>query len=153
MDRVTAERLGDATRVGSFEIIRKLARGGMAELYLARGPDGVAVVKKILPKYTSSPRMIQLFLDEARLARSLDHPNIVRTFESGHDSLGAAYFAMEYLHGQDVRTVLLRAWTIGEQVPIEHAVYVALHVAAALHYAHEQRREDGTLLEIVNRDV
>jgi serine/threonine protein kinase len=155
VDRVSAERLGETTRLGSYEIIRKLARGGMAELFLARGPrsvDEVFVVKKILPRLAGSPRMTQLFLDEAQLACSLDHPNIVRAFEAGNDG-GTAFFAMEYLHGQDLRTVLHRAWTLGEQVPLELAVHIASHVAAALHYAHEQRRPDGTLVEIVHRDV
>ncbi len=66
VDRVSAERLGETTRLGSYEIIRKLARGGMAELFLARGPrsaDEVFVVKKILPRLAGSPRMTQLFLD------------------------------------------------------------------------------------------
>jgi serine/threonine protein kinase len=152
VDRRSSERLEEPTRLGSYEIIRKLARGGMAELFLARGPDGLAVVKKILPKHADSPRFLQLFLDEARLAGSLDHPNIVRVFGADRDG-ATAFFAMEYLHGQDVRTMLHRAWTIREQVPVEHAVHVAARVAAALHHAHEQRRPDGTLLQIVHRDV
>jgi len=155
VDRVSAERLGETTRFGSYEIIRKLARGGMAELFLARGPrsaDEVFVVKKILPRLAGSPRMTQLFLDEAQLACRLDHPNIVRAFDAG-DERGTAFFAMEYVHGQDLRTVLHRAWTLGEQVPLELAVHIASQVAAALHYAHEQRRPDGTLVEIVHRDV
>ncbi|HSK00191.1 MAG TPA: serine/threonine-protein kinase, partial [Kofleriaceae bacterium] len=152
MDRRSSERLEEPTRLGSYEIIRKLARGGMAELFLARGPEGLAVLKKILPKHADSPRFLQLFLDEARLAGSLDHPNIVRVFGADRDG-ATAFFAMEYLHGQDVRTMLHRAWTIREQVPIEHAIHVASRVAAALHHAHEQRRPDGTLLQIVHRDV
>ena len=60
---------------------------------------------------------------------------------------------MEYLHGQDVRSILHRSWTIGETVPIVHAVHVASRVASALHYAHERRRPDGTLLGLVHRDV
>jgi serine/threonine-protein kinase len=152
VDRRSSERLEESTRLGSYEIIRKLARGGMAELFLARGSDGLVVLKKILPKHADSPRFLQLFLDEARLAGSLDHPNIVRVFGADRDG-GTAFFAMEYLHGQDVRTVLHRAWTFREQVPIEHAIHIGARVAAALHHAHEQRRPDGTLLQIVHRDV
>ncbi len=66
----------------------------------------------------------------------------MRAFEAGNDR-GTAFFAMEYLHGQDLRTVLHRAWTLGEQVPLELAVHIRAHVAAALHYAHEQRRPTG----------
>jgi serine/threonine protein kinase len=152
VDRVGSERLEETTRLGSYAIIRKLARGGMAELFLARGPEGLVVVKKILPKYADSTRFLQLFLDEARLAGGLDHPNIVRTYGAGDDR-GTAFFAMEYLHGQDVRTILHRAWTVGEKLPIVHAIYIASRVAAALHYAHERSRPDGSLLQIVHRDV
>jgi serine/threonine protein kinase len=152
VDRVISERLEETTRLGSYEILRKLARGGMAELFLALGPEGLVVVKKILPKYADSTRFTQLFLDEARLAGSLDHPNIVRAYGAGQDR-GTTFFAMELVHGPDARSILHRAWTTGERVPIEHAVYIASRVADALHYAHEQRRPDGSLLEIVHRDV
>jgi serine/threonine protein kinase len=152
VDRLSSERLEETTRLGSYEIMRKLARGGMAELFLARGPEGLVVLKKILPRHADNPRLMQLFLDEARLAGSLDHPNIVRTFGAGQHG-GTTFFAMEYLHGQDVRTILHRAWTYGEQMPVEHAVHIASHVAAALHYAHDRCGSDGKLLEIVHRDV
>jgi serine/threonine protein kinase len=150
---LSTERLDEeATYLGSYAVIRKLARGGMAELFLALGPSGLVVLKKILPKYIRSRRYKQLFLDEARLATSLDHPNIVHAFGAGQ-AQGEASFAMEFLHGQDVRTILHRAWTLREKVPIEHAVHIVSKVASALHYAHEQRRPDGTLLQIVHRDV
>ncbi|MGN6110974.1 MAG: serine/threonine-protein kinase [Kofleriaceae bacterium] len=148
---------GGTTRLGSYEIIRGLARGGMAELFLARSPgkggfEKVVVLKKILPKYAYSARMVQLFLDEARLAASLNHSNIVQVYDVGNDG-GDYFFAMEYLHGQDVRSILHRAWQSRDQVPLRHAIHVATHVAAALHYAHERRRSDGSLLGIVHRDV
>ena len=129
----------------------------MAELFLARvaGPQSfekLVVVKKILPKYADHPRFVQLFNDEARLAASLSHKNIV----AAHDIGGSAhelFFAMEYIHGQDVRAMLHRAWRLGQKLPIQHAVLIASQVASALHYAHEKRRPDGTLLEVVHRDV
>jgi len=152
VDPVSEGRLEETTRLGSYEILRKLARGGMAELFLAKGPDGLVVVKKILPKYADSTRFTQLFLDEAKLAGSLDHPNIVRAYDAGQDR-GTAFFAMELVHGPDSRSILHRAWTVGERMPIEHAIFIAARVADALHYAHEQRRPDGSLLEIVHRDV
>ena len=129
----------------------------MAELFLARtkGPNGfekVVALKRILPKYTERQRYISLFCDEARLAASLNHANIVQVYDIGLDS-GNYFFAMEYLHGQDLRSVLHRAWREGEKVPLRFAVQIATQVAAALHYAHEMKRPDGSLVDIVHRDV
>lgn len=157
MDNAVSERSGETTRLGSFEIVRKLARGGMAEIFLARtrGPQGfekLVVLKKILPKYAGRQRFVQLFLDEAKLAASLDHPNIAQVYDIGTVD-GSYFFTMEYLHGQDVRSILHRTWRTGERFPIEHAVQIARHVASALHFAHEKQRGDGTLLGIVHRDV
>ncbi len=129
----------------------------MAELFLARvsGPqtfEKLVVVKKILPKFADNPRFLQLFLDEAKLAASLSHKNIVSVHDVG-GSGSESFFAMEYLHGQDVRSILHRAWKNGEKLPIPHAVQIAKLIADALHYAHEKRRADGSLVEIVHRDV
>ncbi|HEX7844014.1 MAG TPA: serine/threonine-protein kinase, partial [Kofleriaceae bacterium] len=157
MDNATSEQRGETTRLGSFEILRKLTRGGMAEIFLARtsGPSGfekLVVLKKILARYANKPRYIQLFLEEAKLAASLDHPNIAQVYDIGTVD-GAYFFTMEHLHGQDVRSILHRAWRIGEPFPIEHAVQISRHVASALHFAHEKRGNDGGLLGIVHRDV
>ncbi|HEY6172820.1 MAG TPA: serine/threonine-protein kinase, partial [Kofleriaceae bacterium] len=155
MDAISEHR--ETTRLGSYEILRKLTRGGMAEIFLARtsGPSGfekLVVLKKILTKFAGKPRYVQLFLDEARLAASLDHPNIAQVYDLGMVD-GSYFFAMEYLHGQDVRSILHRAWRIGARFPIEHAVQIARNVASALHFAHDKRRGDGTLLGLVHRDV
>jgi serine/threonine protein kinase len=157
LDKARFERDAATTRLGSYEIVRKLARGGMAEIFLARtrGPSGfekLVVLKKILPKYADKQRFVQLFLEEAKLAASLDHPNIVQVYDIGIAD-GAYFFTMEYLHGQDVRSILHRAWRTGERFAIEHAVQIARNVAAALHFAHEKPHTDGALLGIVHRDV
>jgi serine/threonine protein kinase len=157
VDNAVSESGGETTRLGSFEIVRKLARGGMAEIFLARtrGPSGfekLVVLKKVLPKYAGKDRFVQLFLEEAKLAASLDHPNIAQVYDIGMVD-GSYFFTMEYLHGQDVRSILHRTWLTGERFPIEHAVQIARHVASALHFAHEKPRGDGTLLGIVHRDV
>ncbi|MFN0251463.1 MAG: serine/threonine-protein kinase, partial [Kofleriaceae bacterium] len=151
-----AERQGSVGRVGPYEIVRRLARGGMADLFLARTVtdtfERLVVIKKILSRYADHPRFVQLFSDEARLAKSLRHKNIVEVFDIGGTG-GETFFAMEYLHGQDVRSILHRAWKRDEKMPIKHAVHVATQVASALSYAHAIRRPDGTLLDIVHRDV
>ncbi|MCW5807445.1 MAG: serine/threonine protein kinase, partial [Deltaproteobacteria bacterium] len=148
-------RSGEPAQLGSYEIVRKLARGGMAELFLARAAaplEKLVVVKRILPKYASSAKFVQLFLDEARLAASLNHAHIVQVYDIGHAG-GDHFFTMEFLHGQDLRSILHRAWREGQRVPIHHAIQVAACIASALHYAHEKRRPDGSLLDIVHRDV
>jgi len=152
-----AARMGGTTRLGSYEIVRKLARGGMAELFLAKslGPQGfekLVVLKKILPQYAANQRFVRLFLDEARLAAGFQHPNIAHVFDMGTVD-GNYFFAMEFVHGQDVRSTLHRGWEQKRLIPIDLCVQIARAVASALHYAHEQRKPDGSLLDIVHRDV
>ncbi len=147
----------EAARLGSYEILGKLARGGMAELFLAKthGPEGfekLVVIKKILPHYAANPKFVKLFLDEARLAAGLDHPHIAHVYDMGTVE-GNYFFAMEYVHGKDVRTTMRRTTAAERKFPIEHAVLIARNTAEALHYAHERRRVDGSLLGIVHRDV
>ena len=129
----------------------------MAEIFLARtsGPSGfekLVVLKKILPKYADKPTFVQLFLDEARLAASLDHPHVAQVYDIGMSD-GSYFFTMEYLHGQDVRSILHRTWRSGALFPFEHAVQIARHVASALHFAHDKQGPDGAPLGIVHRDV
>ena len=147
----------EATRLGSYEILRKLARGGMAELFLARtvGPENfekLVVLKKILPNFAENPKFVRLFLDEARLAATLDHPHIAHVYDMGKVD-GNYFFTMEYIHGQDVRATLRRTSRFDKLFPIDHTVFIVHAVAAALHYAHERRKPDGSLLDIVHRDV
>src|SRR5579883_643465 len=129
----------------------------MADIYLARsvGPEGfekLVVLKRILPSHASNPRFVKLFLDEAKLAAGLDHPHIAHTYEMGKVD-GSYFFTMEYVHGQDLRATLRRSDRMNRKFPLDHAVGIGRDVAAALHYAHERRRPDGTLLDIVHRDV
>ena len=145
-------------RLGGYTIVRKLAKGGMAEIYLARslGPEGfekLVVLKRILPKYASNPKFVQLFLDEAKLAASLDHPNVVHVYDMGRVD-GHYFFTMEYVHGQDTRSILRKASRLkGHHIPIAIAVQIVRSMASALHHAHERKRPDGTARDIVHRDV
>ncbi|MEJ7601964.1 MAG: serine/threonine-protein kinase [Kofleriaceae bacterium] len=143
------------TRLGNYEIVRKLARGGMAELFLACDvdeDDKVVVLKQILPRYAANQRYVQLFLDEAKLAASLHHPNIAEANDLGEDN-GNYFFTMEYVHGQDVRSILRRTERTKRKVPIDLVLQIARATASALHYAHERRQVDGSLLGVVHRDV
>jgi serine/threonine protein kinase len=93
-----------------------------------------------------------MFLDEARLAASLHHHNIVQVNDIGEEG-GEFFFAMEYVHGEDARVLLVEANKRGEKIPVEHVIAIVTGAAAGLHHAHEQRGLDGTPLNIVHRDV
>jgi serine/threonine protein kinase len=140
-----------------YEILARLAAGGMAELYLARAtaPDGSAshvVLKRILPSRSGDPQFVTMFLDEARLAAQLHHPNIAQVFDIGR--LGSSYFfTMEYVHGENARAVLQREYGLRRKVPIGHAITIAAGAATGLHHAHDATSADRRPLGIVHRDV
>ncbi len=157
-EEATAERargLPFGTRMGRYSLIRRLAVGGMAELYVARqggieGFEKIVALKRVLPHLAENPEFVQMFLAEARIAASLDHPNIAHVTDIGEED-GEYFFAMEYVHGANLLEVLRRS----DEVPLSRAcaLTVVSGVAAALHYAHEQLGPDGRPLGLVHRDV
>ncbi|MDB4961328.1 MAG: serine/threonine protein kinase [Myxococcales bacterium] len=148
---------GHPTRVGRYEVISHLATGGMAQIYLARQSglgsfERHVVLKTILRERASDQRFVTMFLDEAKLAATLNHQNVAQVYEV--DQADGAYFmAMEYVHGENARaileTTLRRGWTI----PLELAVMIISGAGAGLHHAHERRGKGGAPLNIVHRDV
>ena len=141
----------------SYQILAKLATGGMAEIFLARG-EGVAgverycVLKRILRDRASDVHFVRMFLDEARLAAQLQHPNIAQVYDIG--KLGDSYFfTMEYVHGETVRALLHRAQGLRRKLPINCVLTIAAGTAAGLHHAHARLGFDGRALGIVHRDV
>lgn len=129
----------------------------MAEIYLARaaGIEGFekhVVIKRILPQYAGRPRFVEMFLDEARLAARLHHQNIAQVYDIGQEG-DIYYFAMEYLHGVDVRRLMKRSIIRQKPLPLEHALTIVANTAAALGYAHNATDDGGSPLEIVHRDV
>ncbi len=148
---------GLPTRLGKYEIVSPLAAGGMARIYIARSTgigqfERHVVLKLITPERANDVVAVQMFLDEARLAASLNHQNVAQVFEVGEDG-GIHYLAMEYVHGQDLRALLAKAGSQGTRVPLELALTVVAGAAAGLNHAHERRGPDGTPLGIVHRDV
>ncbi|HEX4457294.1 MAG TPA: protein kinase, partial [Polyangia bacterium] len=134
-----------------------LAVGGMAELFLARaaGPQGfskLCVIKRVLPHLAEDPAFVEMFLDEARIAATLQHPNVVQMYDVGVVD-GNYFIAMEYLHGEDVRSISKAVQHKEQRLPIEHALNIVIGLASGLHYAHEKVGFDGKPLEIVHRDV
>ncbi len=142
--------------VGRYEVIRPLARGGMAELYLgrARGIQGfekLVVLKCIRQEYEHEGEFIRMFLDEARLAATLSHPNIVQVFDVDRSD-GRYFFAMEYVDGHDLVAVR-KAAAIEGRLTLESVLAIAVGVTAALHHAHELRDPEGRPRVVVHRDV
>jgi tetratricopeptide (TPR) repeat protein len=131
-----------------------LATGGMAAVHLARaagigGFEKLLVIKRILPHVAKDQSFIQMFLDEARIAATLDHANVVHVFDVG-SAQGDVFLAMEFLHGHDLRSI---ARTLQGPLPLDPTIAVGVGLCAGLHYAHERRGPKGELLGLVHRDV
>jgi serine/threonine protein kinase len=129
----------------------------MAEIYLARAPgiqgfEKYVVLKQILPQFAANPQFVRMFLREARLAAVLDHANIAHVYDIGEED-GNFFFTMEYLHGEDVRHIMKELNKRSQRLPLEHALAIAIDVAAGLHFAHEKRSNEGRVLGIVHCDV
>ena len=143
--------------VGKYQVLERLAVGGMAELFKARvsgehGFEKLVVIKKILPQLVADPAFIQMFLDEARLTAQLDHPNIVHVFELGTDA-DTPYIAMQWVDGIDLLALLRECARTQIRMPAHLAALVAREVADALDYAHHATAPDGRPLGLVHRDV
>ncbi len=142
---------------GKYALLRKIASGGMAEVFLAKhvGMDGfekLVVLKRILPHLASQREYVRMFLDEARTAADLRHSNVVSTFEIGEEK-GVYFMVMEFLHGQDVRTIFRKAIASQVDVPLQHSVGIIIDVCCGLHYAHTKKNLGGKSLAIVHRDI
>ena len=152
---MTAPETG-AGGFGKYRPIAELGHGGMAEVFLAvsSGPAGfnkLVVLKQIRAQLADDPEFLAMFLDEARLAARLNHPNVVQTNEVGEDS--RRYFiAMEYLEGQPLNRVVQRLGKNGSLTLAMH-VRILIDALAGLHYAHELADFDGTQLQVVHRDA
>lgn len=128
----------------------------MAEVYLAQklGDEGFAkwvAIKAILPHLANEERFIKMFLAEARIAARIDHPNVCSVTDFGQRD-GTYYLAMEFLHGQPLAGVIRRARNF-KGIPVKLTARIIAEAARGLHAAHEVRRDDGTLAEVVHRDV
>ncbi|MGE0550929.1 MAG: serine/threonine protein kinase [Kofleriaceae bacterium] len=144
-------------QLGRYELVRRLAIGGMAELFLAKatginGFERMVVVKRILPHLAADSEFIRMFLQEARIAATLHHANVVQVHDIGKVE-GTYFFTMEYVRGIDVQRMLNRAHLEHEPIPLKISISVILGAAAGLHYAHEQHQPNGEPLGIVHRDV
>jgi eukaryotic-like serine/threonine-protein kinase len=144
-------------QVGRYAVVRHLASGGMAELYIARqesvgGFEKQVVLKILQPRYAKNPRVVTMFLDEARLAAKLNHPAIVHVYDVA-DEGGLKYIAMEYIHGETIADIVKRGLAVDRYLPLEHAIHIVRQTAIGLAYAHARKEPDGKVVRIVHRDI
>jgi serine/threonine-protein kinase len=137
---------------GPYEILGRLAMGGMAEILLARRPGSEPlVIKKILAQYARDEDFVEMFLDEARIGSALDHPNIGRFLDFGEIDR-QLFIAMEWVHGVTLGRLIRRARDKGG-LPFPLACEIVARVADALHYAHTARDAEGNVMGLIHRDV
>jgi len=140
-----------------YDLLARLAAGGMAEIFLARansleGFERYVVLKRIRPERGDDARWVAMFLDEARLAAQLQHPNIAQVFDLGR--IGDDFFyTMEYVHGEDVLDILARTVEVKQPMPVQVALAIIAGAAQGLAHAHERCASDGRSLGIVHRDI
>ncbi len=144
-------------RFGSYELLDKIAVGGMAEIFRARAVHGKGVrkdfvIKRIHPALSADLSFVAMFIDEARLGVSLVHGNIVPVFDFGCID-GYYYLAMEHVEGQDLAVLCGRAKIVDKPWPWQLALHIVNEVLEGLDYAHNKRDEQGRPLELVHRDV
>lgn len=145
------------TRFGKYTLLNRIAVGGMAEVFLARqegleGFEKTICIKRIRPHLSSQPNFVQMFLNEAKLAAQLNHPNIVQIYDLGR--VNDSYFiAMEYISGRDMSRIIPKAEKAGISFPMIYALRIASNVCEGLYFAHTKGDAYGNPLNIVHRDI
>ena len=144
-------------KVGRYRILSELGRGGMSNVFLAvaSGPGGVnklVVLKALLSDLSTEAYALSMFMDEARLAAQLNHPNVVQTYEVGTEG-DRHVIVMEYLEGQSLSGVVRRAAQEGSQLPLPIHLRIIINALEGLHYAHELCGYEGAPLQLVHRDI
>jgi len=142
---------------GKYQLLSQIARGGMAEVWKAKahgveGFEKILVIKRILPQFSDNPRFVEMFINEAKIAVTLAHANIVQVFDLGH-AQDSYFIAMEFVAGMDLASVLKIARRSGRHMTTDVAVYIIGELAKGLDYAHRRRDANNRELNIVHRDV
>jgi serine/threonine protein kinase len=144
-------------KFGKYQLLQKIAVGGMAELYRskvtrAHGFEKLVAIKKILPHLTDQGNLVKAFIDEAKLAALLQHENIVQIYDFG--SIDGEYFiAMEYLFGKDLRKLTDKASKTAVPLGLENALYIISRICSGLDYSHNLKDLQGKPLNIIHRDI
>ncbi|TVQ87374.1 MAG: serine/threonine protein kinase [Deltaproteobacteria bacterium] len=145
---------------GKYQILERIATGGMAEIYKARlegigGFQRTFAIKTILPHLSQSAEYVTMLIEEARVAGLLSHANIVQILDLGQVDQ-TWYIAMEYVHGPDLGSVLRRCREKGIELPLPHTLFVAIELLKGLEYAHNKqvmRNGKQVPLNIIHRDI
>jgi len=146
-----------ASHIGKYEVLTRLAVGGMAELFLAfvTGPGGFrkyVAVKRILPHLRANHEFLRMFLDEARVSEMMSHSNIAQVFDLGQDA-DSLHLVLEFIEGQDLAHVLRAAHEHQRHLPIGFSCAVVRDLCQALHYAHHFVSSSGTPQPVIHRDI
>ena len=152
-----SETTQQVTRLGKYELIAPIGKGGMAQVFLARqtGPlafEKIVVVKSIHDALTSSSEFVEMLLDEARVAALIKHPNVVDIYDLGQAD-GKYFIAMEYISGRPLSKMLGRAKGTANYLEALGVAHIVAEAADGLHAAHSLRSLSGDLLNLVHRDV
>ncbi len=144
-------------RIERYELVAEIASGGMATVFLARlsgmgGFQRFVALKRLHPHLAVETEFVRMFLDEARLAALIHHPNVVPILEVGASD-GGYYLVMEYIEGDTLARLMSREATIGSRLPVGIGVRIVLDMLTGLHAAHELRDDAGRPTELVHRDV
>ncbi|MBS2027079.1 MAG: serine/threonine protein kinase [Deltaproteobacteria bacterium] len=153
-----AKQAGGPKPTARYQLLEKVATGGMAQLWKARvvGPEGfdkLVAVKRILDTFSSNEEFVRMFIDEARLAALLNHPNVVQVFELGRDVDANLFISMELVVGVELAAMLEKLRAKRRRVPEAAALEIMVQVLRGLHHAHVKADIRGKPLHIVHRDV
>ncbi len=153
----TPAKSAETEDVGGYDLLGLIARGGMAEIYKAKkkgvkGFEKIIALKKILSGYGKDDKYVEMFVDEAKIAAELSHPNIVQIYDLGQKD-DYLFIAMEYVAGKDLRLILRKLNNENKLFPEELSIYLVMKVLEALNYAHSAKNSAGRSLDIVHRDI
>ena len=143
--------------VGRYALFDEIAAGGMATIHLGRlvGPVGFSrtvAIKTLHPQFAKDPEFVEMFLEEARLASRIQHPNVISTLDIA-TAEGEVFLVMEYVAGESLAKLVRSALKKGERMPVEIAVSVLSGMLHGLHATHEAKNEQMEPMHIVHRDV
>ena len=144
-------------RLDRYELLCKIGQGGMASVWLARshgleGFERLVALKTVLPDHATDTAFRTMLIDEARIASSIDHPNVARILDVGEDR-GVPFMVLDYIAGESLNRLQRVLAQDGKRIPYAIAVRVLADACSGLHVAHEMRGADGAPLNIVHRDV